>query len=404
MFKRLLPLAGRSRAAGQLMRPDELPGWVEAVALPLVNVLLALLAGAGVIALLGESPTAAGKVLLDGAVGSAEGWGYTLFYATNFIFTGLAVAVAFQAGLFNIGAEGQAALGGVGAAVVALVMGPHAPALLVVPACVLGAAALAAAWGAVPGYLQAWRGSHVVITTIMFNFIASALLVYLLTQVLIEPGSMAPQSAEFATSAQLPSLHASINALGGLFGQSWDWPATPLNVSLLVALACTGLYGALTWRSRFGYALRVVGAAPDAAAYAGIDSRRVVVIAMAISGALAGLVSLNELMGSQHRLVLGFTAGYGFTGIAVALMGRNHPVGIILASLLFGALYQGGAELSFSFANLTREMVITLQGLVILFAGALSQLARKPVEACARWLLSTMARLTAKQPVPEGQP
>jgi ABC-type uncharacterized transport system permease subunit len=395
MPKELHTAADTSRPRAARMRADELPRWVEAIALPLVNLMLALLAAAGLIALLGESPLAAGKVLIEGALGSAEGWGYTLFYATNFVFTGLAVAVAFQAGLFNIGAEGQAALGGIGAALVALSLGPHAHAVWVIPACIVGAATLAGAWGAIPGYLQAWRGSHVVITTIMFNFIASALLVYLLTQVLIEPGAMAPQSAEFAHSSHLPSLHAGINKVGEFLGHTWDWPATPLNVSLLIALAFTVLYGALTWRSRFGYAMRVVGSAPDAAGYAGIDSRRAIVITMAISGALAGMVSLNELLGSQHRLVLGFTAGYGFTGIAVALMGRNHPVGIVLASLLFGALYQGGAELSFSFANLTREMVVTLQGLVILFAGALSHLARKPVEAAALWLLSRLPRQDA---------
>jgi simple sugar transport system permease protein len=138
------------------------------------------------------------------------------------------------------------------------------------------------------------------------------------------------------------------------------------------------------WKTRWGYELRTVGANPDAAIYAGINPKRVIMLAMLISGGLAGFVAVNELLGVQHRLLLGFNAGYGFVGIAVALMGRNHPVGVMLAALLFGALYQGGAELAFEIPSVTRDVVVVMQGLIILFSGALEFMYRAPLQ---RWLL-----------------
>ena len=154
---------------------------------------------------------------------------------------------------------------------------------------------------------------------------------------------------------------------------------SPLNLSFVVALlACVGVW-ILIWRSRLGYAIRATGHSAMAAEYAGISVSRVVIITMAISGGLAGMMAINEILGVQHRIVLNFTSGYGFTGIAVALMGRNHPIGIILASLLFGALYQGGAELDFEFSTITREMVLLIQGLIILFSGGLAYMFNKPL-------------------------
>jgi len=154
---------------------------------------------------------------------------------------------------------------------------------------------------------------------------------------------------------------------------------SPLNLSFVVALlACVGVW-VLIWRSRLGYAIRATGHSAGAAEYAGIPVSRVVIITMAISGGLAGMMAINEILGVQHRTILNFTSGYGFTGIAVALMGRNHPIGIILASLLFGALYQGGAELDFEFSTITREMVLLIQGLIILFSGGLAYMFNKPL-------------------------
>lgn len=360
--------------------PVELPRWMDVGLLPLVNLTLALGVCALVVAVVGLDPLQVITLLVKGAFGSRAGIGYTLYYATTFVFTGLAVAVAFHGGLFNIGGEGQALMGGLGCAVVALALGAHLPAALLLPLMVLGAMAAGAAWGAVPGALQAWRGSHIVITTIMFNFIASALLAWLLVGVMKAPGSMTPETVAFAASAQLPGMHQLLGALG------IAWPRTPLNLSVLLALAAAVAVSLFLWRSLAGYELRAVGFSPDAAHYGGIRPRGQVVGAMALSGALAGLVGINELAGVQHRLLLDFVVGAGFTGIAVSLIGRNHPVGIVLASLLFGALFQGGAELAFEIPGFSRDMVTTLQGLIVLFSGAMAQVAAPALARVHGWL------------------
>jgi len=229
------------------------------------------------------------------------------------------------------------------------------PSVLLIPIGILAAALFGAAWAFIPAWLQAYRGSHVVITTIMFNFIASALMVYLLVNVLREPGQMSPESRAFAEPSWLPPMHEVFS----WFGMSMT--RTPLNVSLLFALLCCVLVWLYIWRTRWGYELRTAGQSEAAAVYAGIKPKSVVITAMCLSGALAGFVAVNEIMGVHHRIINNFTAGYGFTGIAVSLMGRNHPVGIIMASLLFGALYQGGAELNFEIPKITREMVVAIQ-------------------------------------------
>lgn len=350
-----------------MSRPIHLPPLVDVVLLPILNVAVAFLVAGLVVLAIGENPLEASRLLVLGALGHAEGIGFTLYYATNFMFTGLAVAVAFHAGLFNIGAEGQAMLGGVGAALVALNLAFLPPALGL-PLAILGAAAFGALWGAVPGYLQAKRGSHVVITTIMFNFIASALLVYLLVDVLRPADSMEPSTKVFESGMRLPFIHEWAATVG------WKLPATPLNAAFVFALLAAGFVWVLIYRSALGYQLRTLGANPNAARYAGMNPERLTIIAMAISGALAGMLAVNEILGAQHRLLLSFTGGYGFVGIAVALMGRAHPLGVVLAALLFGVLYQGGTELAFDKPAITRDMIIVIQGLVILFAGALEYL------------------------------
>ena len=277
-----------------------------------------------------------------------------------FIFTGLAVAVAFQCGLFNIGGEGQALIGGLGLALVCLHL-DFLPAPLLIPLAIAGAALFGAAWAFVPAYLLVRRGSHIVITTIMFNFIAASVIVYLLVNVMSPAGSMQPETRGFAEHARLPYLYE----LAGAWGI--ELPSSPLNVSFLLALLCCVGVWLYIWHTRAGYRVRVVGASPAAAGYGGITPATQVLIAMMLSGGLAGCMSLNELLGVQHRLVLEFTGGFGFVGIAVALMGRGHPAGIVPAALLFGALYQGGAELAFAIPAITRDLVVMIQGLVILF-------------------------------------
>ena len=365
--------------------PATLPRWADVALLPVVCLAIALLASGGVVALVGQNPTQVLAALIDGAFGSARGLSYTLYYATSFIFTGLAVAVAFHAGLFNIGGEGQATLGGLGAALVALWLGPVLPGWAMLPLMLLSGMLFGMVWAAVPGYLQAYRGSHVVITTIMFNFLASALLVYLLVNRLRAPGNVAIESAAFAASAHLWSARELL-ALVGL-----DWPGSPLNASLLLALMCAVAVYFFLWHSLSGYRLRAVGSSPGAAAYAGINPRRQVVQAMAISGALAAMVGMNEVAGVSGKLVLEFVAGAGFTGIAVALMGRNHPLGIVLASILFGALFQGGAEVAFEVPGFSRDMVVMLQGFVVLFSGAMSYVLAAPLARLVRALLPETA-------------
>jgi simple sugar transport system permease protein len=293
--------------------------------------------------------------------------------------------VALHAGLFNIGAEGQAYLGGLGVALVCLPLG-SLPMVILIPLAIVGAALFGAAWAFIPAYLQAKRGSHIVITTIMFNFIASALMIYLLVNVLSPKGSMNPETRTFDPNAHLPLVHDVLAGIGIAVARS------PLNLAFLWALICAVVVWLLLWHTTLGYQLRVLGANPSAAAYAGMKPQRLIIIAMLISGALSGFLALNEIMGAQNRLLLEFTSGYGFVGIAVALMGRSHPFGIVLAAILFGALYQGGADLSFEKPAITRDMIVVIQGLVILFAGALEHMFRPRI---AR--LFSGARLKAKE-------
>jgi general nucleoside transport system permease protein len=348
---------------------DPLPAWADYALLPLINLLAALALSGLVILAVGQDPLAALGVLVDGAVGSGEAIGFTLYYATTFMFTGLAVAIPFHAGLFNIGGEGQAMLGGIGVTFVCLALGGW-PLWLVLPLALLAAIVGGAAWAFIPAWARARRGSHVVITTIMFNFIAASLLTWLLVDVLIAPGQSAPESSGFDRSTWLPAMHDMLGALGIAVS------ATPLNAAFFLALVAGALVWLFIWHTPWGYELRVVGHGEAAARYGGIDVERVIILSLCLGGACAGLAAINDVMGAQHRLLLNFTAESGFIGIAVALMGRNHPFGIALAATLFGALYQGGSELSFEIPTLQREIIVVVEGLVILFCGALENVFR----------------------------
>lgn len=347
-----------------------LPRWVEYGLMPVLNLALAFLLAGLVVLLIGESPLEAVRHIIYGAFGYGEGIGFTLYYSTNFILTGLAVAVAFHAAQFNIGAEGQAYLGGLGAGLACLALDRHLPWWAILPFAMLGAMVFGMVWGAIPGWLQARRGAHVVITTIMFNFLAASLMGYLIVNHLKVPGNASVQSRTFEPGARLPKLEETMRLLG------LDIGGAPLNITFPIALlACLAVW-ILIWRSKLGYEIRVFGANPTAARYAGIRGVRITVTVMAISGALAGLMAVNPVMGEQNRIFLDIPGGAGFVGIAVALMGRAHPLGIVLAALLFGVLYQGGAELAFEMPSITRDMVVLIQGLAILFAGAMEQLFR----------------------------
>ncbi|MBM3605360.1 MAG: ABC transporter permease [Alphaproteobacteria bacterium] len=352
---------------------DKMPKWADVILTPLISLILAMGISALVILAIGESPWEALTTMVEGALGSSYGWGFTLYYATNFIFTGLAVMVAYHAALFNIGGEGQAAMGGLGVALVLLYLPlPHWG--LALPAAMIGAALFGAAWAFIPAILQAKRGSHIVITTIMFNFIAAAALNYVLVNLLRPVGSMDPASARFPDATNLPSLSEIAAGLGMDWGRN-----TPVNVTFFLAVLACVLVWALIWRTRLGYQIRALGKSEPGAVYAGINPVRITVIAMLISGGLAGLMAINNVMGESERLVLNAVEGAGFIGIAVALMGRNHPFGIFLAALLFGFLYQGGGELAL-WTSIPRELIIVIQALVILFTGALDNMVRMPLE------------------------
>lgn len=352
---------------------EKMPKWADVVLIPLISLLLAAGLSALVILAIGESPTEALNLMIEGALGSTYGWGYTLYYATNFLFTGLAVAVAYHAGLFNIGGEGQAMLGGLGVAYACLfIPWPHWTVALLFAS--VAAALFGAAWAAIPAYLQAKRGSHVVITTIMFNFIAAALLNYMLVNILKPEGGFDPATARFPDAVHLPSLHEILLPLGINFSKN-----APANVSLLVALAACVLVWLLIWRTWLGYEIRSYGKSETGARYAGMSPVKITMIAMLISGALCGMMAINNVMGEAERLVLNATEGAGFIGIAVALMGRNHPFGVFLAAILFGFLYQGGAELAL-WTSIPRELIVVIQALVILFTGALDNMVRIPLE------------------------
>ncbi|MEM6660030.1 MAG: ABC transporter permease, partial [Pseudomonadota bacterium] len=241
---------------------DKMPKWADVILIPLISLILAAVLSALVILAIGENPFEAVSLMVTGALGSTYGWGYTLYYATNFMFTGLAVAVAFHARLFNIGGEGQAMLGGLGVAMVCLYIDwPHWS-IALLAACV-AAMLFGAAWAAIPAYLQAKRGSHIVITTIMFNFIAAAFLNYMLVNVMRPQGSQDPATARFPEAVHLPTFQSMFST-----AETVMFRGAPANVSFFVAiLACLAIW-ALIWRTRLGYEIRAYGKTETGAVYA----------------------------------------------------------------------------------------------------------------------------------------
>ncbi len=321
-----------------------------AIAAPLVAITLALGAGAVFIAMIGESPSAIYGLMAREAFGTGYGFGQTLFRATPLLFTGLAVALAFRAGLFNIGVESQMLMGGLAAALVGAHAGLPGPLLLI--ASLAAAIAAGALWGAVPGLLKARFGAHEVINTIMLNFIAFSLVSWLGRRLFVEATLRTPT---IDPAAGLARLDVFAPALRG----------APVNLSLALGVLLAVVVGVLLFRTRIGYDLRAIGANPSAAAYGGISIGGAQVLAMTLSGAVAGLGGVNFVLGYKGYFELGFTGGAGFLGIAVALLGRNHPLGVVIAALFFGALSYGGLVAN---QRVPRELVDVLEALVILFA------------------------------------
>jgi general nucleoside transport system permease protein len=311
--------------------------------------------GLGVTWTAGESPWHVLKILGHGAFGSRYDFGMTLFYSTPLIFTGLSVAIAFHAGLFNIGAEGQLTLGALGAAAVGAIWPglpwPLAPILATLTAILTGTV-----WGAIPGWLRARRGSHEVINTIMLNFVAAGLASYVALYLLKNPDSQNPETRPVGAGYLIHQF--------GMFG------GAPVSMALPLAILAAVLVWVLLWRTALGFEIHAVGQSESAARAAGIDAGRIRIIAFSVAGGLAGLVGVGEVLGSAGKFRVGFSPDYGFLGIAVALLGRNQPLGIVAAALLFGALHKGAADLEFETEHVTRELSLILQALIILSVSA----------------------------------
>jgi simple sugar transport system permease protein len=294
------------------------------------------------------------KALFVGSLGSINAISETLFAATPLIFAGLAVAVGFQAGLFNIGAEGQIIIGGMTALYVGFTF--DLPGIILIPMCLIGAMLGGGAWAGIAGLLKAKTGAHEVITTIMLNFIALYLTQWLLkTTVFQQPGRSDPISKPINDGAQLPRLLGS------------DYRVT---IGFLIAIAAAVIVQALMYRSTIGFQYRTVGANPHAAKYAGMNVIWLTVAVMATSGALAGLAGANQIMGlPPYQGSTAFSGGIGFDAIALALLGRSKPYGVVLAGLLFGALAAGGREMQ-GVERIPIDLVEVIQALIIVFIAA----------------------------------
>lgn len=327
---------------------------------PLLAVLLAFLLGAVIVLLIGDSPMETYELLISSALSWPDGIGYTLFYATPLIFTGLAVAVALHCGLLNIGAEGQLYIAAFVTAWIGITF-TTMPKILLVPVAMIGAIIAGGVWGAIPGVLKAKFGAHEVINTIMMNFIAIALVSYFTQYHYKAAGDPILQTVPIDEKAHIARL--------GTFVPGFP-ERIPLSIAFFLAIAAAFAVWFFLWKTRLGYELRATGANPDAAEYGGVNTRRQIILAMTLSGALAGMVAIGEVLGYRYRYYDGFSVGYGFTGIAVALLGRKHPFGIVLAALLFGGLIRGGLFVDIFTDKVSKDLVQVLQALVILFVAS----------------------------------
>lgn len=336
---------------------------LNTVLVPALAVLTAMIVGGIVILLAGGNPLAAYIGLFQGAFGSAKALSETAVWATPYIFAGLAVALAFKGGLFNIGAEGQLALGAVLSAwigyalpdLLADLLGISLPAAIHLPLAI-GAGILAGMlWAAIPGALKAYTGGHEVINTIMMNYIALNLTSYLLNGPMKDPNplNVVARTPEIAESARIAPIFAGLRVHWGF----------------LLALLITVLVWWLLWKTTLGFEIRTVGANPDAAKYAGINVKRIIILTMAFSGLLAGLAGTIEVTGLNYRHELGFSVGYGFDAIAIALLGKTHPAGVVLAAILFGAMRNGGTRMQF-LTQIPVDVISVIQALILLFVAA----------------------------------
>lgn len=338
----------------------------EVIFLPLASVIAALLVGSVLILIVGENPLEVYYIFFKNSLFSVKGIGYTLFYATPLIFTGLSVAFGFRCGLFNIGAEGQLYIGSMLTTLMAIWLN-GASTWILLPVCFLVAFISGGIWGGIPGLLKAKFGGHEVINTIMMNLIAFSIVNYLVVGPFHREGTQVLETDFIPEAARIPKVHDLLPFV----------PDTlPLNFGFIVAIiACIVVYLVL-WKTKWGYEIRGVGISNSVSQYAGINVKKNMVMAMFIAGGLAGMVAIHEVLGYRYTYHDSFSGGVGFVGIAVALLGRNHPVGIVFAAILFGALNRGSLFLDLNFDNLSKDLVMVLQGVIVLFV-ATDKLFRK---------------------------
>ena len=350
---------------------------------PVVAVAAAFVVGGIIVLLMGDDPLATYYYMVGNSFGSLNDIGYTLFIATPLIFTGLAVAVAFRCGLLNIGAEGQLYVAALATAWVGIKFGGTVvnvfgkeenwswttlPAPLLIALCVVAAVVAGAAWGAIPGILKAKFGSHEVINTIMLNFIAVALVSYFTQYYYKIPGDPIMETAEIGAGAHIPRISHLIPGMPDF---------VPLSFAFLLAIAMCFLVYFFLWKTKWGYELRAVGENPSAAEYGGISPKKQIIIAMTISGGLAGMVAIGEVLGYRYRYYDGFSDGWGFLGIAVALLGRNHPLGIFIAAIFFAVLKRGEIFVDIETRFISKDLVEVLQAIIILFVASLQRYTRR---------------------------
>lgn len=350
---------------------------------PVLAVLAAFLVGGAIVLAIGDDPLAAYYQMFGNSFGSWRDIGYTLFIATPLIFTGLAVAVAFRCGLLNIGAEGQLYVAAFVTAWVGIKFGgtivtiagkeqnwswADLPSWLLIPLCFAAAVGAGAFWGFIPGYLKAKFGSHEVINTIMLNFVAIALVSYFTQYYYKIPGDPIMQTAAIGEGAHIPRISQYIPGMPDF---------VPLSMAFPLALLMCLLAYIFLWKTKWGYELRAVGENASAAEYGGISPKRQIIVAMTISGGLAGMVAIGEVLGYRYRYYDGFSDGWGFLGIAVALLGRNHPLGIIIAALFFAVLKRGEIFVDIESKYVSKDLVEVLQAIIIIFVAALQKYTRR---------------------------
>jgi simple sugar transport system permease protein len=350
---------------------DRLKPAARALLVPVLAVFTALVVGAVIVILAGGNPLAAYLGLFQGAFGSARALSETTVWATPYIFAGLAVSLAFKGGLFNIGAEGQLAFGAVASAWVGYklpeLLGLNLPAILHLPMAVGAGMVAGGIWGAIPGWLKARTGAHEVINTIMMNYIALNLTSFLLNGPMKDPNPL-------NVSARTPQIAESARFLPIFAGSRLHW-------GFVLALVVAFIVWWVLEKTTLGFEIRTSGANPDAARYAGVNVRRAIVLTMVLSGALAGLAGSIEVTALNYRHELGFSVGYGFDAIAIALLGKTHPLGVVVAALLFGALRNGATRMQF-LTQIPVDVISVIQALILLFVAA---------DAIVRWIYRVRA-------------